>query len=275
MADLHFTEKRDVEVALDMGKGYVLDFSNNTFADFIADSVRVNIYGGQYSEGGTSKANHLRTFFAKSSNYLAGCLLHDLIEYAKVRAEDLDWGKPVTNADRARFARCLAIADRWKRDRVVENVEYLKPNAEDEDFTVLAGVIRESLEKNQPQVALDRLHTFCVKYFRNLCTKHEAAYLKDDTLGNLVGKYVKKLETEGIIQAKLTVQIMKSSISIFSDFNHVRNNQSFAHDNPLLNYEESLLIFNNVANTVRFIEFLEQQRSQKPDIDEDDLDSPF
>ena len=37
----------------------------------------------------------------------------------------------------------------------------------------------------------------------------------------------------------------------------MRNNKSLAHDNPILNYEESLLIFNHVAASVRFIKALE------------------
>ena len=50
---------------------------------------------------------------------------------------------------------------------------------------------------------------------------------------------------------------MKSSISILEAFNDVRNNKSLAHDNPILNYEESLLIFSHVAASVRFIKSLE------------------
>jgi hypothetical protein len=43
---IHFTEKRDIEAALGMGSGYVLDFSNRTFADFIASSIGIDIYAG-------------------------------------------------------------------------------------------------------------------------------------------------------------------------------------------------------------------------------------
>lgn len=50
---------------------------------------------------------------------------------------------------------------------------------------------------------------------------------------------------------------MKSSISVLEAFNDVRNNKSLAHDNPIPNYEESLLIFNHVAASFRFIKSLE------------------
>jgi hypothetical protein len=40
-------------------------------------------------------------------------------------------------------------------------------------------------------------------------------------------------------------------------FNDIRNNRSYAHDNSILNYDESILIFGHVTNTIRFIEQIE------------------
>lgn len=57
----------------------------------------------------------------------------------------------------------------------------------------------------------------------------------------------------------MRAQILKSSISTMEAFNRVRNEQSIAHDNPLLNYNESLLIFNHVSSAIRFIAALESQ----------------
>ena len=54
-------------------------------------------------------------------------------------------------------------------------------------------------------------------------------------------------------------RILKSSISIFESFNDVRNNRSLAHDNPILNYEEALLIFNYVTSSVRFLRSLDSR----------------
>jgi hypothetical protein len=51
----------------------------------------------------------------------------------------------------------------------------------------------------------------------------------------------------------MTERILKSSISILEAFNDVRNNQSIAHDNPILNYNESVLIFNHVSSAIKFI----------------------
>ena len=58
----------------------------------------------------------------------------------------------------------------------------------------------------------------------------------------------------------MTERILKSSISILEAFNDVRNNMSLAHDNSILNYEESLLIFNHVSASIRFINKLEENK---------------
>lgn len=61
----------------------------------------------------------------------------------------------------------------------------------------------------------------------------------------------------------MTERILKSSISVLDAFNQVRNNQSLAHDTPTLNYHESILIFSHVANTIKFIQFIEDSIQEK------------
>ena len=48
MSDLSKIEKLKLEKAFDMGGGYVLDFSNRTFEEFILDSVKIDIYTERY-----------------------------------------------------------------------------------------------------------------------------------------------------------------------------------------------------------------------------------
>lgn len=258
-----FTERRDIETALGMDSGYVLDFSNRTFAEFIAESIGIDIYAGPFSGLGGSKAKHLRCFFEKASDYQVGRLLADLVTHARKILEDEFYKKP-TEVDLKRLARCYTIAMRLQGAQPVENLEALRPNDEaDKDFAVLAKVTREGIQKHEPGPVLDRLHTFCVKYFRTICQNREITFDRNDNLGNLVGKYVRYLEQTDLIEAKITIQILKSSISTFSDFNYIRNNKSLAHDNQTLNDQEAMLLFNAVANTIRFVETIEGRASLK------------
>lgn len=85
MANLTFLEKRKLEKLLEMGRGYVLDFSDRTFQDFVADSVGLDIFENR---GGASKANCLRRFWAASPNEVVGKLVSDLIKYVRDSSED-------------------------------------------------------------------------------------------------------------------------------------------------------------------------------------------
>jgi recombinational DNA repair ATPase RecF len=65
------------------------------------------------------------------------------------------------------------------------------------------------------------------------------------------------------LESQMAERILKSTMWVLESFNDVRNNKSLAHDNPILNYEESLLIFNHVAASIRFIKALELKIKQK------------
>ena len=52
----------------------------------------------------------------------------------------------------------------------------------------------------------------------------------------------------------------------------VRNNQSLAHDNPVLNRNERLLILNHVTSAIRFVWILEQSI---PESNPEEADIPF
>jgi hypothetical protein len=149
------------------------------------------------------------------------------------------------------------IVARVKNDTPIEDVEALTPNSSDKDFELLAQSIKESIAKNQPEEALDRLHTFVIRYVRELCKWHGIAF--DETpLHSLFGLYVKFLQNKSLVESQMSERILKSSISVFEAFNDVRNNQSFAHDNPILNKNEAVLIFNDVSNTLRFVQSIER-----------------
>lgn len=259
MAELSFIEKRTIEKFLEMESGYVLDFSNRTMQEFLIDSMGIDIYDDKYDYSSGSKANRVRGFLRVESNYNAGVLIEKLCEYwiSQIHTGDRDYDQ----SDENRYKECLKIAQRLKSDGPVENIDSLKPNSDDQDFSKLSKSIRDSIEKNQPEAALDRLHTFVVKYVRELCSKHEIEFEQNHPLHSLFGAYVKHLTGNELIESVMTERILKSSISVLEAFNDVRNNKSFAHDNTILNYNESILIFNDVSNVIRFIESIESERS--------------
>jgi len=273
MSNLNFKEKRYLEKILGMSGGYVLDFSNRTMQEFIIDILGVDIYIDKYSIKGDSKANRLRAFWEIESNYHVGFLLEKFLDYWLTQVHTGE--RNIDYTDENLHKVCAKIIDRLKSGGSVENLDSIKPNSKDESFDKLVSSIKHSINNNEPETGIDRLHTFVIKYVRELCLKYNIEFDKDTPLHSLFGMYVKYLNVSKLIESEMTIRILKSSISVLEAFNSVRNNQSFAHDNSILNYNESLLIFNDISNVIRFIEAIEKQNEPKPLIKNENWDLPF
>ena len=249
MAEISPFERRKLEKLLGMGSGYVLDFSDRTYAEFFID-FRVDIDATQFRAGGDSKAKRMRTFWDIAQNHIVGKVLDGLIAYG-VQNDHLGDSNPVLVDD------CRKIAQRLLSDQPVTDLDALTAITDERDFEVVAEHVREAIEKNQPEGALDRLHTFVNKFIRVTCEPHGITISRDKPLHSVFGEYVKALRESGHLESVMTDRILRSSISVLEAFNDVRNNKSLAHDNPILNYDESLLVFNHVASSIRFIKSLE------------------
>lgn len=266
MSDLNRREKLKLEKFFEMGGGYVLDFSNRTLSDFVFETLNLEFYSDNYADFGDSKANRIRAIWQKESNYNVGKLISEMLDYwidKKVMSYD-----EITQPEQYLFDECQKIAQRLLADTVVEEIDVIREVPDDKDFSLLAKSIRESIDKNEPEAALDRLHTYVMKFIRQLCENHNIEIRKDESLNAIFGKYVKFIVTQDKIESKMTERILKYSIHVIEAFNDIRNNKSFAHDNPILNYSESVLIFNNVTNSIKFIESVEKALEQENKIKE-------
>ena len=80
MSNLTAAEKRYLEEILDMGGGYVLDFSNATFEKLFAGHG-IDIYGDEkYSKNGESKAKRLRAFWEQDTDAEVARILDELLD---------------------------------------------------------------------------------------------------------------------------------------------------------------------------------------------------
>ena len=254
MAIFTYMEKRKLEEYFQMGSGYVLSFSNRTFQEFVFDSVRLNI--DSESVGGLgSKASRLRHFWAHQPDHVVGKLLKDMVEFRESTYTE-------TNAVLA--DKCRRIADRLLQSAPIQDVEVISVLSKREEFERLANGVLDCINKNDPESGLDRLHTFAIAFTRSLCEKHGIKVEREKPLHSIFGEYVKKLKELKLIESQMTERILRSSISVLDAFNYVRNNQSLAHDNPVLNRNESLLIFNHVTSAIRFVWAMEQSIADKP-----------
>src|SRR5688500_18952313 len=99
MSNLSFAERSRLEKLFGMSGGYVLDFSNRTFQDFVSDSVGKNIEDEKYMRGSGSKANRLRGFWEKEPNHVVGKLTKDMLDLLSPSDDEL-------------FEACRKIAER-------------------------------------------------------------------------------------------------------------------------------------------------------------------
>ena len=254
MADLSYNEKKVIESFLEMESGVVLDFTNASFQEFVWDSVRRDIDHLDYNNASNSKANRLRAFFKIESNQVVGKLLRAFNQY-KILKSQFNKSDLLTNS--FLNTELIKIIDKLEKDSIVDEINSIKPNNDEKDFVELAEQIRDLIEKGKLEIGLDRLHTFLVKFIKQICKNHNIEIYKDETLNAIFGKYVKFLKENNLVETEMTLKILKFSISIIDSFNSVRNNKSLAHDNPILNYEESKLIFNNIAYLIGFINHVE------------------
>jgi Abortive infection C-terminus len=152
----------------------------------------------------------------------------------------------------------MKIADRLLQSAPVSDTAVISILSRREEFDRLAKGVLDSINKNDPESGLDRLHTFTITFMRSLCEKHGVTSDRDEPLHSLVGKYVKKLKALDLIESQMTERILKSSILVLEYFNDVRNNKSLAHPNPILNRSESLLIFQHVTSLITFMWVVDQ-----------------
>ena len=125
MSSLTDIDKRYLEKILNMGSGYVLDYTDATFDGFFARHG-VSIHGQKYQTYGTSKDKKLRSFWEQEPDTLVGQALSEMLDSYEA-ACDLD-GEEVdgTVLEKARgvVARLLGKPQKTKPKNTVKDFLY-------------------------------------------------------------------------------------------------------------------------------------------------------
>jgi hypothetical protein len=190
--------------------GYVLSFSNRTLDEFVRESIGRSIYDERYSHGSGSKANQMRGFWKVEANHVVGKLMGDLLDYA------VEIGSIIQETQW--YEECRQIVERLKKSRPVADLAAFAALSDEKDFETVARAVRDAIEKNEPESALDRLHTFVIKYVRTLCVQHGLVVTREKPLHSLFGEYVKRLRDGGHVESEMASRILKSSISTLEAF---------------------------------------------------------
>lgn len=120
MANIKLSDKKLLEEAFGMNGGYVLDFSDKSFAEFFS-ALGIDITDEQYLKNGTSKANRLRAFWEIGNEELVA---QSIIEMADMvinkdlsiltRTAVLPAAKQIMDARRIQMDRVKDIANKLR-----------------------------------------------------------------------------------------------------------------------------------------------------------------
>lgn len=254
MVMLKRSDMRVLDDAFEMHQGYVLNFSDSTFAEFFEDELGIDIDDDKYRINGSSKAKRLRAFIEIEDAFLVSKVCRRLWSHREGLPSRSS--QPGAAELKARFFDLLTRLEGGGEVARTDALYQFKP---DETLEELVAAIERDIAADKPAAALDRLHTYCMKKFAHLLNLRGLSCDRNDPLHSRIGKYVKALEGERELRG-ITRQIIKSAISVFEQFNDVRNNRSFAHDNDLVDKTEARFIFDAVSAILRFAKALEAAR---------------
>lgn len=135
------------------------------------------------------------------------------------------------------------------------------PKTTSEELKVLTSDINDAINKNEPALVLDRLHTFSTMYLRKICIKHgidtQDAKGNKYPLHSLAGSLKNYYKENGYNLSDFSIHAMSCFISLFDKYNEIRNNQSYAHDNKILSNAESVFVLQAVSAMINFIDKVE------------------
>lgn len=263
MSSLSVSDKSFIEMLFDMKTGYVGTFSNGSFQRLVIETIDVDPYGSVGYEEYASKANKLRQLFAKEPDYKVGKLIIALLD--SLEGSNYSSGKEPYPENIQRRIDALRLTAQAMQGNTVD-IQLPKPPTQEDTWDILSNDITLALQRNEPELVLDRLHTFTSKYMRSLCTENGINVMAQNgdyyPLQSLAGMLKNAYKNSPYISSEFAVEAIQNSIMLFDRFNAIRNNQSYAHDNDVLGKAEADFVVRAMANVITFISQVEGQRKR-------------
>jgi len=255
-SNLRKSDRRKIEVPLNMPTGYVLDFSNPTIEEFFEDEFNIIFYDKKYAINGTSKAKHLRAIFDSLDSKTLAVLLRKLWSYRSTCPATYHAATPeleeVVQKD------FFDVVSKIEGDSVPNNLDVLNRFDQSETLSELICAIERDIKADKQAAALDRLHTYCNKKFRHLIESNGETCNKNEPLHSRAARFATLMEKTGRY-SETSIFILRSHIGVLEKFNSTRNYESLAHDNPLLEAREARFVFDAVSSVLRFLKAIDVQ----------------
>lgn len=210
MANLTFIEKQRFESLFDMSGGYVLDFTNRSFQQFVFDSIQIDVYK-KYQN--LSKARMLRAIMQESSNETVGKLLLLLLEYMQFTGK-------INDDNRKEFNECAKIGNRLIGKYRTDKVKKSSTDIEKRNKKINYGELEKGLyELSKLDDAPQKRGYAFEKYLYNLFNEFD---LKPRESFKIIGEQIDgsfEMDNEiYLLEAKWTnTQQIKDDLVVFNE----------------------------------------------------------
>jgi len=209
VSGLSAVDRHDLERFLGMSEGYVLNFSDRTFGEFVSETVGLDIHAEKYTAEGISKAKKLRAFWKLEPDYTVGKLLQALIRYGEeINTAPDEEAKVLTGKCRRIATRLLAggpslnplkeHAKVLNANHLAEQIRRLEASVET-DPSLAIGTAKELIETCCKTILAERGHP--------VAGTPDVSTLTKQTLKEL------KLVPEGIPDAARGADVIKRLLS--------------------------------------------------------------
>lgn len=223
------------------GPGYVWDFNDITFREFVNGATGCNIDDKKYKTNGTSKEKRLREFLTIEENSKVKLLLEEILDYGTRRKFLLT--THIKNMKKI-------INDLKKYEKNIEINENTIKNKNEE--RILLKEIKDKISKGQYEFAIDRLHTL-LKYKYEAIFKSIKKDLKGETLDAISGELNNILRINNVFKESTTFSILSATKKIMKDFDDARNNKTYAHANTIMQKNEAEFLCTYMVYYYNFI----------------------
>jgi len=209
MSSLTAADRHVLEKFFNMSGGYILNFNDRTFGEFVFESVGLDIHDQRFTTSGTSKANKLRSLWKIEPDHLVGKLLTDLIDYDETIHNHRDQ-EDMVSTDKCRqiTARLLAGTAR---------LGALKKHAQVMDAKHLAEQVRrlEASVESDPSLAIGTAKELIETCCKTILTARGVTISGTPDVPTLTKTTLKELDLvpEGVHESARGADVIKRLLS--------------------------------------------------------------
>lgn len=222
-------------------------------AEWFRETCGFEIFQKRFQIEGSSKGKTLRGFVAVAEPRLVAQVLRALWAY-RCDLPDFRDGDPLEELRLQTWIEQFALELEASSSLPLEQA--IRDFSGDTTLAKLRASIATDLIGEKPDVALDRVHTYCVKRFRNLLSQRGHSYGSETPLDALFSAYGRILKETSAV-SEFALPTLRVQHKLFDGLNHARNKRSFAHDTELLDFSEAQFVIDSVLASLAFIERIE------------------